>query len=300
VLGFNSPLFIQIVKFRGLVLEVGSGSNPWTHSDVLTDLYQVDNDGQRGGGDLSIDKRPLVITPGEKLPFKDNSFEFVYTSHVVEHAYDVASMLNEMSRVGKSGYIECPNPLLEKILDQEQHNWYLYNTGTYLAICRKTSSNNISTKFDHVYFQLLSNSFLVRKFWPLFVTRYEWKESIKYVIYDDIEDFLSIIKFDSLMLESFNANPMPKLVECLADSFKKRFQNILTAMGFKPLIKNLIKNFSRRSHVKGKITFNQLHSILVCPVCSSSAFDVESKNISCLNCSSSFETHPPLVVMADA
>ena len=104
-----------------LVLEIGSGSSPWERSDVLLDRFYVDDTGQRGGNDLYLDQRPMIVASGEKLPFRDKSFDFIYCNHVIEHALDIGAMLDEMSRVAKAGYLECPNPALEKILDQDQH-----------------------------------------------------------------------------------------------------------------------------------------------------------------------------------
>lgn len=47
-------------------------------------------------------KIPVVIYDGEKLPFKDNSFDIVMSIEVIEHAKDPDLMLSEMKRVLKS------------------------------------------------------------------------------------------------------------------------------------------------------------------------------------------------------
>lgn len=51
---------------------------------------------------------------GEKMPFSDNSFDFVSTYQTLEHVQDVQACINEMIRVTKPGgviHIQCPNYL---------------------------------------------------------------------------------------------------------------------------------------------------------------------------------------------
>jgi hypothetical protein len=49
----------------------------------------------------------------EKLPFADKEFDFVYSRHVLEDSWNPFALCEEMSRVGKSGYIETPSPIVE-------------------------------------------------------------------------------------------------------------------------------------------------------------------------------------------
>jgi SAM-dependent methyltransferase len=51
-----------------------------------------------------------VIAPGDKLPFKNKSFDFVISSHVIEHFYDPIAALKEWARVAiKYIYVICPH-----------------------------------------------------------------------------------------------------------------------------------------------------------------------------------------------
>jgi len=90
------------VDSEALVLEVGSGGNPYFRSNVLVDAYE--NTGERHWVPLTMD-RPTVLAFAEKLPFKDKSFDFVIASHVFEHSQDPVRFLEEMQRVAKAGYI---------------------------------------------------------------------------------------------------------------------------------------------------------------------------------------------------
>lgn len=50
-----------------------------------------------------------VVAPGDKLPFPDKSFDFVISSHVIEHFFDPIAALKEWRRVAKEYiYIICP------------------------------------------------------------------------------------------------------------------------------------------------------------------------------------------------
>ena len=62
------------VDSDALVLEVGSGGNPYFRSNVLVDAYE--STGERHWVPLTTD-RPTVLAFVENLPFKDKSFDFV-------------------------------------------------------------------------------------------------------------------------------------------------------------------------------------------------------------------------------
>jgi hypothetical protein len=97
---------------EALVLEVGSGGNPYPRANVLLDAYEVT--GERHFAPLVAD-RPCVLARGEKLPFRDGAFDFVIASHVLEHATDAPAFLSELQRVARAGYIETPDALFERL-----------------------------------------------------------------------------------------------------------------------------------------------------------------------------------------
>lgn len=50
-----------------------------------------------------------VVAPGDKLPFPDKSYDFVISSHVIEHFYDPIGAIKEWMRVARRYiYIICP------------------------------------------------------------------------------------------------------------------------------------------------------------------------------------------------
>jgi len=106
------------VNARALVLEVGSGGNPYPRSNVLLDAYPETR--ERHWAPLVVD-RPFVFGFLEKLPFRDKSFDFVIASHVLEHSPAPERALAEMQRVARAGYIEVPDAFMERVNPYKDH-----------------------------------------------------------------------------------------------------------------------------------------------------------------------------------
>jgi len=70
--------------------------------DTHFKLYEIEMCGEA----LKVD----VVAEGNKLPFPDKSFDFVISSHVIEHFYDPISALLEWARVARKYlYIIVPH-----------------------------------------------------------------------------------------------------------------------------------------------------------------------------------------------
>ena len=106
------------VPADALVLEVGSGGNPYFRANVLLDAYE---DTRERHWQSLVSDRPTILGFVEKLPFKDNSFDFVIASHVLEHSLDPVAFINELQRVAKAGYIEVPDAMMERINPYKDH-----------------------------------------------------------------------------------------------------------------------------------------------------------------------------------
>lgn len=106
------------VEPSALVLEVGSGGNPYSRSNVLLDAYE--NTRERHWAPLSTD-RPTVLGFVENLPFRNKAFDFVIAAHVLEHSTDPAQFLSELERVAHAGYIEVPDAFMERVNPYRDH-----------------------------------------------------------------------------------------------------------------------------------------------------------------------------------
>ncbi len=108
------------------VLDIGSGPAPFPHATSLCDLYTEDTVHRRGN--IRTDNLPFVVADVHELPFEDQSFDFVYCAHVLEHVDDPISACKEIMRVGKKGYLETPNFMKDMLFCQTAKMHHLWHT----------------------------------------------------------------------------------------------------------------------------------------------------------------------------
>jgi len=127
------------IKENDVVLEVGSGQNPFERTDVCLDLHGPDKPigGRKGWEKLGrwfskIDHRPFIVGDGQDLPFKNKALDFVFCRHVLEHVEDPVKMCDELCRVGKAGYVSLPSCYLEILIGFSYHRWVCYYIGDEL------------------------------------------------------------------------------------------------------------------------------------------------------------------------
>ncbi|MDA7723365.1 class I SAM-dependent methyltransferase [Pseudomonadales bacterium] len=167
------------VSNSALVLEVGSGGNPYPRSNVLVDAYE--DTSERHWAPLVHD-RPTVLADGEKLPFKDKVFDYVIASHVLEHTTDPASFLAELQRVARAGYIETPDAFMERINPYKDHRLEVTVRNDALII-RKKPQWIMDVELVEMYeprAKLRVTHDLIPKYPEDFHMRYYWSENINY------------------------------------------------------------------------------------------------------------------------
>lgn len=79
------------------IMDYGCGARPYEH---LFEGYIEEYTGVDVGENPKAD---ILIEPGEKLKFEDNSFDFVLSSQVLEHVKDFDDYMKECYRVLKPG-----------------------------------------------------------------------------------------------------------------------------------------------------------------------------------------------------
>lgn len=107
-----------IEKHRdGLILDCGAGQRS-TYYDNVVNFEIVDYD--------TTDVRGV----GERLPFKDNSFDAVFSMAVLEHVKDPFQCANEISRVLKpGGDLLCMVPFLQPMHGYPNHYYNMTQQG---------------------------------------------------------------------------------------------------------------------------------------------------------------------------
>lgn len=78
----------------------------FSHDDPRSESYQ------KAQRDLCGEVMPVdIVAPGDKIPVPDKSFDFVISSHVIEHFFDPIAALKEWRRIARKYiYIICPQP----------------------------------------------------------------------------------------------------------------------------------------------------------------------------------------------
>jgi SAM-dependent methyltransferase len=137
---FHSRRIAIPVGADALVLDVGSGDKPHWRADVLLDRYAgAEYGGQRSGRAAARITRPLFDADAADMPFGDGVFDYVVCSHVLEHVPDPEAVVNEITRVGRAGYIEVPQAASAKILDFPSHLWWCRLDGDTLVFTAKNA-----------------------------------------------------------------------------------------------------------------------------------------------------------------
>ena len=100
------------------ILDVGCGYTAHENATVICDVQDL--------ASFYKDKN-FVKLDGNVLPFKDNEFDFVIASHVIEHVKDVKTFINELSRISSKGYIELPTILEDNLVfeNKKDHIWHM-------------------------------------------------------------------------------------------------------------------------------------------------------------------------------
>jgi len=139
-----------------LVLDVGGWWKPLNRADHVVDMLPYESRG--GGGSIGdgaerFDKSRWhrIDICGERLPFADDTFDFVYCGQTLEDVRDPIGVCAELSRVGRAGYVEVPSLWIECCYDvdalpnsdrypgYEKHRWIVHADGEGLLFLPKLS-----------------------------------------------------------------------------------------------------------------------------------------------------------------
>lgn len=99
VLRFLKPWICQI---SGNVLEIGCGNQPYRHLIPSSCVYKG-LDWEKAKDNFQYSSGDTIYYDGDKFPFSDNTFDYVFHTEVLEHIYNVNKFLQECKRVLKPG-----------------------------------------------------------------------------------------------------------------------------------------------------------------------------------------------------
>ena len=100
------------------ILDIGCGYGANEFANTICDVQDLSK--------FYKDKN-FIKLENKQLPFKDNEFDFVIASHVLEHVKDFKFFINELERVSKKGYIELPTKLEDNLVfeNKKDHLWHM-------------------------------------------------------------------------------------------------------------------------------------------------------------------------------
>ena len=184
----SSKNYIQTVlseKKNWQVLDIGCG---YTANEFATTICDVQ--------DLSkfyVDKNFVRLT-NKQLPFKDDQFDFVIASHVMEHVDDLKFFISELERVSKKGYIELPTKLEDNLVfeNKKDHLWHMDFDDVNLKLLISKKIQLIEPILTVSTIQKLRNNFK-----NSFVFELYWENKIDH---DFIENDTNLKKFSLFTL----------------------------------------------------------------------------------------------------
>ncbi len=191
---------IKSIRKSDKVLEIGPGSSPFWRSDVLLDKKFDEKQAFKQRGDLpkiEYDK-PIYYYNGSTFPFKDNEFDYVICSQVLEHVPvdEFDNFIKEIERVaGSVGYIEVPRLFYDFLFNFYEHKWLInLKNGKLLLLDKKKVEFSCIQDIFYLMFKYgrkKKKTTLIKDFVDLFMIGYEWEDKINYEIVNSLDELIS-------------------------------------------------------------------------------------------------------------
>jgi len=259
------------IRETDFVLEIGSGHSPKTRSDILCDKF-IEDDIQRGGE--IVTDRPIIAADAQYLPFTDKSFDYIITSHVMEHVENPELFIKELMRVGYRGHIETPSEIAEMLYGWPYHNWLISLIGGKLVIRKKVNDSQFGQLFHSLAAHDKDFARFHTKYHRILLVQYEWDGKINYEIQPPDSSPLNLNS-----IQEVEALLARKAEESFIDELKQTIKNALP---------NWLRNKIKSTVVKHKKAPKRtLREIVVCPACKG-GLKWQTDEILCHECNVSY------------
>ena len=170
------------------VLDIGCGYTANENATVVSDVQDLSN--------FYKNKKFVKITE-KKLPFKDNEFDFVITSHVIEHVDDFQFFISEIERISNKGYIELPTKLGDNLVfeNSNDHLWmFEYDDNSNILLASKKQ------EFIEPFVSVSTAKKLEKIFRQSLILEIIWSDKIDYkILSNEIDGTFKRINFLSLI-----------------------------------------------------------------------------------------------------
>jgi SAM-dependent methyltransferase len=139
-----------------LSLDIACGAKPFPMANVLCDLNLKPVPDRRMKSLVTEDK-PFILCDSRFLPFKDKAFDFVTSYYLIEHMDDPWSMFQELKRISKHGYIQCPSWFSEFLYSEDVHKWVVFKKKGQIYLQHIDKKKNI-IQFSFIFHKLYKSS----------------------------------------------------------------------------------------------------------------------------------------------
>lgn len=156
------------------ILDIGCGYRANKYATIIADIQDLTN---------FYKGKKFIKILDKKLPFKDNEFDFVIASHVIEHVNDFEFFVSEIQRISKKGYIELPTRLGDNLVFENKTDhiwWFSFDDNKNLLVGSKKNqlldsfiTVSMSKKLEEIFRESL-------------VLELYWEDKINYIIDNDI------------------------------------------------------------------------------------------------------------------
>ncbi len=156
------------------VLDIGCGFRAHKNASVIADIQDF--------SDFYKEKKFIKINE-KNLPFKNKEFDFVISSHVIEHVDDFEFFVKELERISSKGYIELPSRLGDNLVFENENDhiwWFCFDDVSNTIVASK--KNQLIDPFITVSMAKLFEEV----FRESFVIELAWEEKIDYKIDNNI------------------------------------------------------------------------------------------------------------------
>ena len=187
------------------VLELGPGTKPFPYATHFCGWLDEEKE--------KLPNYKFVDFSKDKFPYEDKEFDFVYARHVLEDLYNPFHCMDEMSRIAKAGFIECPSPIAEVCRDAENwlpetknkwrgyqhHHHFVWNDGKLNFLHKFPSVEYMQLTDEQSTYKNLENPINWNSY-------YIWKDKIDYKNHEHPKDYHSPgdIEYYQLIIKGYN------------------------------------------------------------------------------------------------
>ena len=176
------------------ILDIGCGYTANPNANYIADVQDFSK--------FYKNKKKFIKITDKILPFKDNEFDFVIASHVIEHVEDFEFFIKELERISNKGYIELPTRLGDNLIfeNTSDHIWWFKFSDIEKKLLASKRSQILEPFMSVSTGKRISDSFR-----ESFVIELFWKDKIDFRIDNGIyNESLSKFRFLSIVKKYFS------------------------------------------------------------------------------------------------